>query len=163
MWSASGSVIRLVSRTAVANLPLCSKRVTQHLFSKPTSNVHPRLFSEDANQQNGTIFDKILDGTIPAQFLYQDEKCVAFKDVAPQAPVHFLVIPRRRISMLQEAKESDSDILGHLLLTAKTVAQEQGLENGYRVVINNGVEGCQSVYHIHIHVLGGRQLNWPPG
>ena len=79
----------------------------QQIFLKPTFTAHPRLFSEDAKQENGTIFDKILDGSIPAQFLYKDEKCVAFKDVAPQAPVHFLVIPRRRISMLQEAKETD--------------------------------------------------------
>ena len=100
------------------------------------------------SQDQGTIFDKILDGSIPAQFLHQDDKCVAFKDVAPQAPVHFLVIPRRRIRMIEEAQESDGqgesnlnvvikmiffrDLLGHLLLTAKTVAQEQGLTDGYR-------------------------------
>jgi len=110
-----------------------------------------------------TIFDKILDGSIPATFIHQDDKCVAFNDVAPQAPVHFLVIPRKRISMIEKAEDSDGDLLGHLMLTARKVAAEQGLDKGYRLVINNGVEGCQSVYHLHIHVLGGRQLNWPPG
>jgi len=110
-----------------------------------------------------TIFDKILDGSIPATFIHQDDKCVAFNDVAPQAPVHFLVIPRKRIAMIEKAEDGDGELLGHLMLTARKVAKEQGLEKGYRVVINNGVEGCQSVYHLHIHVLGGRQLNWPPG
>jgi len=110
-----------------------------------------------------TIFDKILDGSIPADFIHQDDKCVAFKDVNPQAPVHFLVIPRKRIAMIEEAEDGDGDLLGHLMLIARKVAKEQGLDKGYRIVINNGVEGAQSVYHLHIHVLGGRQMNWPPG
>jgi len=110
-----------------------------------------------------TIFDKILDGSISATFIHEDEKCVAFKDAFPQAPVHFLVIPRKRIAMIEEAEDGDGDLLGHLLLTARKVAKEQGLANGYRLVINNGKEGAQSVYHLHIHVLGGRQLSWPPG
>ena len=80
----------------------------------------------------GTIFDKILDGSIPAEFLHQDDQCVAFKDVSPQAPVHFLVIPRRRISMIEEVQPSDKDLLGHLLITAANVAKEQGLSEGYR-------------------------------
>eukprot|EP00092_Neocalanus_flemingeri_P068171 GFUD01083260.1.p1 GENE.GFUD01083260.1~~GFUD01083260.1.p1 ORF type:complete len:150 (+),score=47.20 GFUD01083260.1:40-489(+) len=124
-----------------------------------------RMMSEvtAANARRPTIFDKILDGSIPAQFLHQDDKCVAFKDVTPQAPVHFLVIPRKRIPMIEEAENADSDLLGHLLLTARAVAKEQGLSNGHRVVINNGVEGAQSVYHLHVHVLGGRQMDWPPG
>merc|ERR1712080_706763 len=116
-----------------------------------------------AMSEETTIFDKILDGSIPATFIHQDDKCAAFNDVAPQAPVHFLVIPRKRISMIEKAEDGDGDLLGHLMLTARKVAKEQGLEKGYRVVINNGVEGCQSVYHLHIHVLGGRQLTWPPG
>ena len=110
-----------------------------------------------------TIFDKILDGSIPAKFIHDDDKCVAFNDVAPQAPVHFLVIPRKRLAMIEEAEDADQDLLGHLMLVARKVAREQGLTNGYRLVINNGVEGAQSVYHLHIHVLGGRQMNWPPG
>jgi histidine triad (HIT) family protein len=110
-----------------------------------------------------TIFDKILDGSIPAKFIHEDDKCVAFMDVAPQAPTHFLVIPRKRIAMIEEAEDGDAELLGHLLLTAKKVAKEQGLAKGYRLVINNGEEGGQAVYHLHIHVLGGRQLSWPPG
>ena len=127
-----------------------------------------------------TIFDKILDGSIPTKFIHEDDKCVAFMDVAPQAPVHFLVIPRKRIAMIEDAEDGDAELLGHLLLAAKKVAKEQGLAKGYRyaqgmmkqtirsvtycrLVINNGVEGAQSVYHLHIHVMGGRQMNWPPG
>merc|ERR1712096_58498 len=110
-----------------------------------------------------TIFDKILDGSIPTKFIHEDDKCVAFMDVAPQAPVHFLVIPRKRIAMIKDAEDGDAELLGHLLLAAKKVAKEQGLAKGYRLVINNGVEGAQSVYHLHIHVMGGRQMNWPPG
>ena len=110
-----------------------------------------------------TIFDKILAKEIPANVIYEDEKCLAFHDVAPQAPVHFLVIPKTRMSMLSLAKVEDSSILGHCMYIASKVAIEQGLENGFRTVINNGPDGCQSVYHLHIHVLGGRQLSWPPG
>jgi len=127
-----------------------------------------RRMSEEAKAQAGrpegpTIFSKILDGSIPATFIHQDEQCVAFKDVAPQAPVHFLVIPRKPIAMLEEAEDVDGALLGHMLLVAKKVAKEQGAEKGYRVVINNGVDGAQSVYHLHIHVMGGRQMSWPPG
>merc|ERR1719213_1055617 len=129
----------------------CNKLRLKPLLASPGS----RLFSSNnVLSAPGTIFDKILEGSIPAEFLHQDDQCVAFRDVAPQAPVHFLVIPRRRIRMIQEAEETDGEILGHLLLTAKNVAKEQALDAGYRIVINNGVEGCQSVYHIHVHVLG---------
>ena len=89
-------------------------------------------------------------------------QCVAFKDIDPKAPVHFLVIPRKPIPQLSSAKEEDRDLLGHLLLVANKVAQEQGLQQGYRVVINNGRDGAQSVYYLHLHVLGGRQMGWPP-
>ncbi|GLV37055.1 histidine triad nucleotide binding protein 1 [Carabus blaptoides fortunei] len=109
-----------------------------------------------------TIFDKIVSKEIPADVIYEDEKCLAFNDIMPQAPVHFLVIPKRRIPMLDDSQQSDQHLLGHLLLTAKTLAKSR-LPEGYRVVINNGVQGCQSVYHLHVHVLGGRQLTWPPG
>merc|ERR1711936_1570811 len=98
----------------------------------------PRLMSSDASSGSGTIFDKILDGSIPAEFLHKDDQCVAFKDVSPQAPVHFLVIPRRRISMIQDVTASDRELVGHLMVTAANVAREQGLEDGYRIVVNNG-------------------------
>uniref|UniRef100_T1JDM9 HIT domain-containing protein n=1 Tax=Strigamia maritima TaxID=126957 RepID=T1JDM9_STRMM len=110
-----------------------------------------------------TIFSKILDKSIPATIIYDDNKCIAFMDVTPQAPVHFLVIPRRNIPMISLAEDGDKDLLGHLMLVAKKVAEEQKLDKGYRLVINNGEHGCQSVYHLHIHVIGGRQLGWPPG
>ncbi|XP_033741578.1 uncharacterized HIT-like protein Synpcc7942_1390 [Pecten maximus] len=110
-----------------------------------------------------TIFSKILDKTIPADILYEDDKCIAFSDVAPQAPVHFLVIPRKPITGINAAQQEDEQLLGHLLLVAKTVAEEKKLDNGYRVVINDGKDGAQSVFHLHIHVLGGRQMSWPPG
>ena len=110
-----------------------------------------------------TIFQKIIDKEIPAEIIYEDDSVLSFKDVSPQAPVHFLVIPKKPITMIENAEDADENILGHLLLVGRKVAKEQGLEKGYRMVINNGVEGCQSVYHLHLHVLGGRQLKWPPG
>ncbi len=110
-----------------------------------------------------TIFGKILDKEIPCTFLYEDDRCVAFDDVAPQAPVHFLVIPRKPITMMEKSENEDAPLLGHLLQVANKVAQLKGLEKGYRLVINNGVEGCQSVYHLHVHCVGGKQLSWPPG
>lgn len=88
---------------------------------------------------------------------------MAFNDISPQAPVHFLVIPRKTISQLSKAQEDDKELLGHLLLVGQKVAVQVGLENGYRVVINDGKDGAQSVYHLHLHFLGKRQLKWPPG
>lgn len=90
-------------------------------------------------------------------------QCVAFNDMSPQAPIHFLVIPRKPIAMLENAEDGDAELLGRLLVAGKKVAAQVGLANGYRVVINNGKEGAQSVYHLHLHFLGGRQMNWPPG
>ena len=113
--------------------------------------------------KGNTIFQKIIDKEIPADIIYEDDSVLAFKDVSPQAPVHFLVIPKKPITMIENAEDADENLLGHLLLVGRKVAKEQGLEKGYRMVINNGVEGCQSVYHLHLHVLGGRQLKWPPG
>jgi len=110
-----------------------------------------------------TIFDRILDGSIPASVVYEDEHCLAFRDVSPQAPTHVLVIPKRRVRMLSETGPEDEGLLGHLLGAARVVAEKEGLADGYRVVINNGRHGAQSVYHLHLHVLGGRQMQWPPG
>lgn len=116
-----------------------------------------------ASPVGDTIFGKILRKEIPCQFIYEDDQCVAFNDINPQAPVHFLVIPRKPISQLSKSQLEDEQLLGHLLYVAKVVANQVGLKNGFRTVINDGREGCQSVYHLHIHVLGGRQLSWPPG
>lgn len=110
-----------------------------------------------------TIFSKIIDGSIPAKIIYRDDVCLAFHDITPQAPVHFLVIPIKPITMLETAEAEDQELLGHLLLIAKKVAANLKLEKGYRLVINNGEEGSQSVYHLHVHILGGRQMGWPPG
>ena len=110
-----------------------------------------------------TVFKKILDGQIPADFVYQDDQCVAFRDVNPQAPVHILVIPRREISSLAEIVDSDAALMGHLILVAGRVAESEGLSGGYRLVVNCGADGGQAVDHLHVHILGGRPLDWPPG
>ena len=110
-----------------------------------------------------TIFGKIIRREIPADIVYEDELALAFKDVNPQAPVHILIIPKKPIPKLADAQDQDGELLGHLLLTARKVAQEAGLGNGYRLVINNGNDGGQTVYHLHLHILGGRQMKWPPG
>uniref|UniRef100_A0A8C6ZCS9 Histidine triad nucleotide binding protein 2 n=1 Tax=Nothoprocta perdicaria TaxID=30464 RepID=A0A8C6ZCS9_NOTPE len=112
-----------------------------------------------------TIFSKILARTVPATVLYEDEKCMAFRDVAPQAPVHFLVIPKQPIPRVSRVGPEDTEVslLGHLLVVASRTARAEGLHDGYRVVINDGKHGAQSVYHLHLHVLGGRQMGWPPG
>ncbi|KAE9547147.1 hypothetical protein FO519_009639 [Halicephalobus sp. NKZ332] len=115
-----------------------------------------------ATPKRDTVFEKIIRKEAPARILYEDEYVLAFHDINPQAPVHFLVIPKKRIDMLQNTEDEDEALLGKLLLTARKVAKEQGLSEGYRVVINNGKHGCQSVYHLHLHVAGGRFLRWPP-
>ncbi|KRY75763.1 Histidine triad nucleotide-binding protein 1 [Trichinella pseudospiralis] len=127
-----------------------------------------KLMSEEKKAQQATadgptIFDKIIDKSIPASIIYEDSEVMAFHDINPQAPVHFLVIPKKRLNQLSDATEEHQAMLGKLLLTAKKCANMMLLENGYRVVINNGREGCQSVYHLHLHVLGGRMMKWPPG
>lgn len=113
--------------------------------------------------ESSTIFDKIIDKSIPADIIYEDERCLAFRDISPMAPTHFLVIPKKRIASLERAEECDSELLGHLMMVAKQTAQQEKLTSGYRLVVNNGPDGAQSVYHLHLHVLGGRQMKWPPG
>lgn len=110
-----------------------------------------------------TIFTKIIKREIPADIVYEDELALAFKDINPQAPVHILVIPKQPIARLSDAESNDHRLMGHLLLTVKRVAEQAGLTNGYRVVINNGEDGGQTVNHMHLHILGGRSLQWPPG
>lgn len=111
-----------------------------------------------------TVFQKILDGQIPADKVYEDDRALAFRDISPQAPVHVLVIPKRAIRGVSSATEADAGLLGHLLWVASEVARREGIAaSGYRLVINDGVHGGQSVDHVHVHVLGGRALSWPPG
>lgn len=109
-----------------------------------------------------TIFGRILRGEIPCDQVYADARCLAFRDVHPQAPVHVLVIPRQPIASLAVAGEEQEGLLGHLLLVAARVAQQEGL-SGWRTVINTGAEAGQTVFHLHLHVIGGRSMTWPPG
>ena len=111
---------------------------------------------------NDTIFGKILRGEIPADRVFEDDRCIAFRDVQPQAPVHLLVIPREHLISLAQADQSQESLLGHLLLVAARVARESGL-NDWRTVINTGAGAGQTVFHLHVHVLGGRPMQWPPG
>ena len=110
-----------------------------------------------------TIFAKIIRREIPADIVYEDDRCLAFRDVNPQAPVHILVIPKQAIARLVDAAESDEALLGHLMLTANKVAADEGIGDAFRVVVNNGAGVGQSVFHLHLHVLGGRSFTWPPG
>ena len=111
-----------------------------------------------------TIFQKIIDREIPAKLVHEDERCIAIHDVNPQAPVHVLIIPKKGLTRVGKATAADQALLGHLLLTAAAVAKKLGLaESGYRLVINNGRDGGESVPHLHVHLLGGRPLAWPPG
>ena len=111
-----------------------------------------------------TLFEKICDKEIPAEILHEDDHCICFKDISPQAPVHYLVVPRKPIPRVAEATDEDQAVLGHLLLTASKVAKDQGFDqSGFRLVINNGPDGGEAVPHLHVHILAGRPLEWPPG
>lgn len=110
-----------------------------------------------------TIFLKIINREIKADIVYEDEMCLAFRDVSPQAPVHVLLIPKKPVVSLDQLVPADAELCAHLLLTVPKVAEILGLAGGYRTVVNTGADGGQSVFHLHIHILGGRQLIWPPG
>ena len=109
------------------------------------------------------LFCRIVAGEIPAKKLYEDEHVVAFEDISPQAPTHVLVIPKRHIGGLKEAEPADAEMLGRCQLAAAAVAKQQGIEHGYRTVVNVGPGAGQTVFHFHVHLLGGRPLHWPPG
>lgn len=110
-----------------------------------------------------TIFQRIIDRDMPADIVYEDDRCLAFRDVSPQAPTHVLVIPKRPIKSLDELTEADGALAGHLLLVLRMLAKRLGLNGGYRMVANCGPDAGQSVDHLHFHLLGGRPLGWPPG
>jgi histidine triad (HIT) family protein len=110
-----------------------------------------------------TIFQRIIEREIPSTSVYEDDVCYAFRDINPQAPTHILIVPKKPIARLNEANPADQALLGHLLLTAARIAREQKLDRGYRIVINHGADGGESVPHLHLHLLGGRSLRWPPG
>ena len=109
------------------------------------------------------IFCKLANGEIPTDMVYEDDKIAVFKDAAPQAPVHMLMVPKVHVASLDELTEEHAELMGHMMLKIKEVAAKEGLENGYRCVINTGEDGQQTVMHLHIHILGKRQLQWPPG
>lgn len=138
-------------------VPVYQQTKMEMMYSSEVAKAQNAQFD-----QKETIFDKIINKQIPADIIYEDDVCLAFNDVSPQAPTHFLMIPKKRIPTLDKCEADDAQLLGNLLLRAKTLAKER-LPDGYRLVINNGVHGCQSVYHLHIHILGGRQMSWPPG
>lgn len=109
------------------------------------------------------LFCRIAAGEIPAKIVHRDDEVVAFRDISPKAPVHVLLIPVRHVSSVHEAQEVDVPLLGRLLLAAKRVAQEEGIGGSYRLVLNHGADAGQSVFHLHVHLLGGRPMGWPPG
>lgn len=110
-----------------------------------------------------TLFQKIADREIPADIVYEDDLCVAFRDINPVAPTHILIVPRKPIPTLNDLTPEDESLVGRLFMVAKQVAQEEGLAKGYRTVFNCGADGGQEVYHIHLHLVGGRKMSWPPG
>ena len=109
------------------------------------------------------LFCKIIEGSIPSTAVYQDDQCYAFADIHPQAPVHVLIVPRRHLDSVADAKGSDKALLGHLFWAGAEIARAKGLPEGYRLVVNTGPDGGQTVDHLHVHLLGGRPLTWPPG
>ena len=110
-----------------------------------------------------TLFEKIIQRDIPADIVYEDEVCVAFRDVNPQAPTHVLIVPRRPLDRVANATPEDQAMLGHLLLAAGKVAEQLGCREAFRLVVNNGAEVGQTVFHLHVHLLAGRAFSWPPG
>ena len=110
-----------------------------------------------------TIFQKIIDKEIPADIIYEDEKSLVFKDINPVAPTHILIIPKKQIEKISDAEETDQDLLGHLLLVAGKVARQLGVENAFRLVVNNGAGAQQTVFHLHIHLIAEREFSWAPG
>lgn len=118
---------------------------------------------ERQSQSHSCIFCKILAREIPARMVYEDSACIAFHDINPQAPVHILVIPRKHYASAEQAEESEEPVLGHLHRVAAQLARQHHITDGYRVVMNTGLGAGQSVFHVHLHLLGGRSFRWPPG
>ena len=110
-----------------------------------------------------TIFTKIIDREIPADIVYEDDQCLAFRDINPQAPTHVLIIPKKEIPTVNDISADDLPLVGHLISVVQRLAAQLQLDDGYRVVMNCGAQGGQEVYHLHLHLLGGRQMTWPPG
>ncbi|XP_021745801.1 14 kDa zinc-binding protein-like [Chenopodium quinoa] len=165
-----------MSEAVIKSKPHKTSRIqvlASHLLPSSSSSSSSSMASEkeaalaaaSTPLDSPTIFDKIISKEIPANIVFEDEQVIAFRDINPQAPVHIVIIPKVKdgLSGLSKAEERHCEIIGRLLYTAKLVAKQEGLDDGFRIVINDGPKGCQSVYHIHVHLLGGRQMNWPPG
>ncbi|XP_072045459.1 uncharacterized HIT-like protein Synpcc7942_1390 [Amphiura filiformis] len=162
--------LRSVSRLhtpALTVLPRKSHICQTRFYTNPSDSEEKKAAQAAEDHRRGrdkpNIFLKIIDKSIPADIIYEDEKCLSFRDVNAVSPNHFLVIPKKEIPCISETDDSDSELLGHLLIVAKNVAAKEGLTDGYRIVINEGRHGSQSIYHLHVHVIGGRQMKWPPG
>lgn len=125
--------------------------------------VFPVKYMIRSNTMSDCLFCRIAEGEIPSNKAYEDDRILAFHDLEPQAPVHVLVIPKKHISSLDDVTEDDSEILGYILTKIKDIAASLGIDNGYRVVINCGEDGQQTVRHLHVHILGKRKMTWPPG
>ena len=110
-----------------------------------------------------TIFQKIIDKELPADIVYEDDRCLAFKDINPVAPVHILIIPKKKIEKISDSSQEDKELLGHLILVAGDIAKDLGIEDAFRLVVNNGAGAQQTVFHLHIHLIAGREFQWPPG
>ena len=110
-----------------------------------------------------TLFTKIINREIPADIIYEDDLCMAFRDISPQAPLHALLVPKQVITQLSESLPNQQSLLGHMLVTAPKIADQEGYKDAFRLVINNGADAGQSVFHLHMHIIAGRELSWPPG
>lgn len=162
-YSASAFAVRPYLHQPACSFRSAVIRMASEEHASKVATAEQAAKKADAGEP--TIFDKIVAKQIPSAVLYEDDTALAFRDISPQAPVHFLVIPKQRggLSQLSKAQEGDERLLGHLLYVASKVAKQEQLSHGYRVTINDGPNGCQSVYHLHLHIMGGRQLAWPPG
>ena len=118
----------------------------------------PRIY-----KMTDTLFKKIIDREIPADIVYEDDDCLVFKDINPVAPIHLLIIPKKQIEKVADAEKGDKELLGHLMLVAGNVARDLGVEDAFRLVVNNGSGAQQTVFHLHIHLIAGREFSWPPG
>lgn len=156
---------RNVQGIPIKPVSLHTRRSVCRVSATADEEASAKVAAANADSGGPTIFDKIIAKEIPSSVVYEDERVLAFRDINPQAPVHVLVIPKFKdgLTELGKAEPRHGEILGHLLYAAKIVAEKEGILDGFRVVINNGPEACQSVYHLHLHVLGGRQMKWPPG
>jgi histidine triad (HIT) family protein len=146
----------LVNDVGIAHPTIILKNVIGLILALPSTRI-------PMTAPNDSIFGKIIRREIPADIVYEDDFCLACRDVAPQAPVHILLIPKNLIISLASTEPEDHRVLGHMMLKVRLIAEQEGLTNGYRVVTNIGADGGQTVHHLHFHILGGRSLSWPPG